>query len=90
MSSKPAARVMNMNDEYEIIIDDDQEVVDESFTVGYPESGPIYLTSHECPFCHSMMETIGVGFGDYYCSNCWAMRSRKVLMKPRHQLLEEE
>ena len=93
MSGKAVARIVDMDeiDALAIELDLDAEgVVVESVMVGDPVSGTLYLVTHECPDCHSKMQTIGVAHGVYECSKCAAVRSRRKVMNRRFECLEIE
>jgi len=80
MSSKAAAVVDTMDDLLDIEVDLDADVYGGEVMVGGHIEGDMYLVVHTCPFCHSKMETIGVGYSKYLCGHCKAVRSREIEM----------
>lgn len=88
MSSKAAAFVESMDDLLDIEVDLDAEIYGGEVMVGGHIEGDMYLVVHECPFCHSKMETIGVGFQKFLCGHCKAVRSREIEMGVRLTRLE--
>jgi transposase-like protein len=92
MSSKPSAKMIEADDISLLQIEFDPEDMTDvnAVMVGDVIKGTIYLTTHECPFCHSQMQTLGVAHGSYDCSKCAATRSRSITMTRRYECLENE
>ena len=66
--------------------DDGMEVLMDLVAV----KGEVYLATHECSFCHSTAQTIGVCHATHYCSYCEAKRGRKIEMDRKFERLEIE
>ncbi len=94
MSSKAAATIAVFDeDDIDMLELDADDIAGEAtgaLLVGCFVEGEIYLVNHRCGFCKAEMQTIGVGHGIYECSNCAAVRSRRVIMDRSFQLLEIE
>ena len=91
MSSKPSAKLVDVDERDLLMIEfEPEEMGVDSVMVGSIVTGTVYLVTHECPFCHSQMQTIGVGHGTYECSKCYVTRGRKVTMRQGFQNLENE
>lgn len=91
MSSRAAAKIMDMDEE--MVIEVDLANLEPELTncfVGDPIKGDIYLTTHTCGFCQSSLQTIGTGYTQFFCSNCAAVRSRQVEMSRSFECLEAE
>lgn len=91
MSSKAAARVVDMNDTA-IVLELEEAMAEsvDSLLVGDPVNGTVFLVTHTCKFCKASMETIGVGHGTYTCSKCEATRNCKIVMDKHFQSLETD
>lgn len=93
MSPRESAKIMSVDDladELMIEVDLDDTVDLDGVMVGDPVSGQIFLTVHECPYCHSKSQTIGVCHAVYYCSYCASVRGRKMEMNCKFESLESE
>lgn len=91
MSSRAAAKIMDMDEEMVIEVDLDNSASEISHCfVGDPIDGDIFLTTHTCGFCRSSLQTIGTGYTKFFCSNCAAVRSRQVEMSRSFECLEAE
>lgn len=89
MSSKGAAAIVEKIDDLkDIEIDLDADIYGGEVMVGGYVSGDMFLVVHECPFCRSQMETIGVGFTKFLCGKCKEMRGREIEMEVRLTKLE--
>ena len=90
MSSRAAAKVVDVDDDLlaEIEVDLDRDIFEPALVVGEPIEGHLFISTHECPFCHAKMQTVGVGRPVYLCSWCEKERSRKIEMVCRHERLE--
>ena len=88
MSTKAAAVIDNMEDLLDIEVDLEGDVYGGEVMVGGHIEGDMYLVTHECPTCHSKMETIGVGYSKYFCGHCKAQRNYEVEMNTRFTKLE--
>ena len=63
--------------------------VGEVLNVGASEVGHFYLCTHECPHCHSRVQTAGVGHPTLHCSYCESVRGfRKTEMGRKFECLE--
>lgn len=89
MSTK-SARLIDMNDDRFIEHDLEIEVDLSSLEIGSRVKGSIFLTTHECPHCHSKMQTLGVGHAMYECSWCAGVRNRSVEMVRHFECMEIE
>lgn len=94
MSPKPAARVLDMAQEMDILVElaqeDDKLLETPALMIGDPGEGKLYLTTHTCNYCRSSMQTVGVGHGVYECSWCASKRSRRIVMDRKFECLENE
>lgn len=88
MSSKAAAVLDSMENLLDIEVDLEADIYGGEVMMGGHVEGDMYLTVHECPFCHSKMETIGVGYTKFLCAHCKAIRSKEIEMGVRLTKLE--
>lgn len=91
-SSKASAKVLSKQESELVVLELSDDIIEDAnaLMVGAPIDGVIYLTIHSCPYCHNEMETIGIAHGIFECSNCAAVRSRRIEMARRFKCLEKD
>lgn len=83
----PSAKVDFNPDDY---VEDVDEVAYAAVFIGDPIEGEIVVAHHECPRCHSKMDTIGIGVIECTCGPCVALRGVKVKMNCRIERLTDD